>query len=372
MKFRGREVDRSTVILIAGLVGVVVVYTVLVVVLQRFSVGPGQPSSTYGSGPTGLGVCYDYLDALGMEPARWERFDSLPQGGTLVAAAPFYTAPTEEETVLVAEWVRTGGRLVLVGQGAEALAERLGVDGLPTGGGDEPMTPRLPSAYTRGVEEVALGGDRLLVSDPSWVSHYRDLAGQGLVSRLAGQGEVVWLASAYPLSNEGIGEADNAALAVLLAGGSGGQVAFDEYHHGYVTGGSMWDLLGSGRRAAVVLVAIAVVAALVAWSTRLAPPIERELAPWARTGAYASSLAELYRRAGARADALEALADGLTRALAKRHGTVDVGLARHGVAGHALDRARALARSGRIDEDEFVRAAASLGRARREVEGKDV
>jgi len=59
-----------------------------------------------------------------------------------------------------------------------------------------------------------------------------------------GTGRVFVLASSYPLSNAGLGDADNGAFIYNLVQMSGGtSVAFDEAHHAASTGGDLVGLL---------------------------------------------------------------------------------------------------------------------------------
>ncbi len=179
---------------------------------------------------------------------------------------------------------------------------------------------------------------------------------------------VVWLADPHPITNGGIGEADNATFATVLAARNG-PVFFDEYHHGYVSGGGLWDRLGDGGRAAVLLAAAALVVALLAASRRLGPPVPEPAAPLAHTTEWLAPLAELFRKAGARADALQTLAEGLRRALARRHGSLAAGIAAHPQAASALAQAdSACTGAEKLPRDRFIDIARSLVRARQEVE----
>jgi hypothetical protein len=87
--------------------------------------------------------------------------------------------------------------------------------------------------------------------------------------------------------------------------------------------------------------------------------------------AYIDSLASLYRKAGARREALVALEEGLTRTLARRYGSPVMGRARHPSAAEALDLAAALHDRENVPAEEFVTVAGMIARARREVEGID-
>ena len=232
------------------------------------------------------------------------------------------------------------------------------------------MPLQLPSRYAIDVADVKVGPERLLADDAGWATHMKDISGQVLVSRAVEAGEVIWLAGVFPLSNAGIGEADNARFATLLAGGPG-PVYFDEYHHGFVRGGGVWDRLGGGGRAAAVLAAAALALALTAAARRPGPAIEPLPERAVRRGAYVGALAELYRRAGARAAALRTLEEALRHALVRRWGTEAAGRAAAPAAARALEDSAALRAGAQIARDTFMDSARTLVRARREVEGLD-
>ncbi len=371
MSWRTR-IDAKTVVAV-GVALVVLLAYASVIALSRDFYGVAAPAgSTYDTSDQGLSVFTRYLAALGYEPKTLRDFSELPpEGDTLLLAgnAPFAKPPTSAEAARLDGWVKRGGRLLVAGLGPLDLVPDVGVGRGPVSVKEQTLAPLVPTVYSAGITKVRPGHRRLLVSRPQWVTHLKDLSGQALVSARHGKGEVVWLADTFALSNEGIDTADNARLAVALAVGRGGDLYIDEYHHGFAKGGSVWTRLGAGARAASILAIIAVTLLIFGKARRLGPAIDEVSTPTARTGAYIESLAELYRKAGARGHTLAALEDGLKRALARRHGTPDAGLARHPVAAEALERSSAVRERTRIDEGTFMEAAEALSRARREVEG---
>jgi hypothetical protein len=363
------RIDRTTVIVLVVGALLVAAYAATVALADRYYVVAAPASSVYSASPPGFKVFYTYLQELGAKPRILQSYEDLPKGATIIAAAPFDKTPTNGESQALARWVRAGGRLVAVGGDAGQLLDPMGFGGSAnTGDASATLRPLFPGAYAQTIDSVQPGPDRLLLDASSWVAHFKDFGGQVLVSRQVGSGEIVWLAGPWPLSNAGIGSADNGKLAVQLATSGGRAVYFDEYHHGYVREAGYWDRLAAGGRSAVVLLVGALAIALLGWSRRVGPAIPSAEEPEARGGAYIGQLAQLYRKAGARAEALASLEDGLTRALVRRHGTLEAALAHRAGAREALTASRALREGGRIAEDRFVETARRLAAERQEVE----
>ncbi len=272
---RVRRFDTSTLILLGVAVLLIAFYWAAVILSQEYYVVAAPPGSTFSSEDTGARILINYLDELGIETNTLQQFDELPDSDATIvvmAGRPFEKEPTGPEIRRVRAWIESGGRLVMIGPYASELPQgRLGGP-LASGGEEATLAPLLPSIYVQGVEHISVDSDRMLVEDPAWVTHFKDTGGQVLISRAFGEGDVVWLASLYPASNAGIGQADNARLATLLAG-SRGPVYFDEYHHGFVTGSSVWDRLGGNGRAAMLMAVVALVIAIVASARRVAPAI---------------------------------------------------------------------------------------------------
>lgn len=365
------RIDTTTLVAIALAAMLIVGYGAIVSLSEDFYLVEAPAGSTFSSAPEGLRVLYAYLDEIGVKRETLRRFDELPAGGTILFAAvePPVKSVSDAEISGLESWVESGGRLVLAGPYAgELLGERYGARRAAGVKAPRRLRPLLPSAYAQGVSAVVPGEDRMLTESPTWATHFKDSAGQVLVSRAAGDGEIVWLAGVYPLSNDGIGEADNARLATLLVAADG-PVYFDEYHHGFAAGGGVWERLGGGGRAAVVLAMLAVAVLLWSASQRIAPAIAPVESRESRRGTYITSLAGLYRAAGARAVALDSLAEGLRGAIVKRHGVLETGIARHPRAAGVLEKVSSAGE--KVTEQEFVSIAREIARARREVEGRD-
>lgn len=364
------RLGRRTLVPLTVVALLIAAYAFTVSLANRYYVVAAPASSAYSASPDGFKVYFTYLEELGHEPEMLQSLEDLPKDATIISAAPYVKEPSPADAETLGRWVRAGGRLVAVGGDARELLDPMGFGGSPNSAEpSETLRPLFPGAYAEGIEGVEPGPDRLLLDASAWVAHFKDYGGQLLVSRKVGNGEVVWLAGPLPLSNKAIGRADNGKLAVALATAGGRPVYFDEYHHGYVSDPGFWRRMQEGGRSAVLLLGAALGIALLAWGRRLGPPIPAVHEAEARGGAYIGQLAELYRKAGARGEALASLEEGLTRALVRTHGTLDAGLRHHPAALDAIDASRSLREADGIAEDAFVTTARRLAAARQEVEG---
>lgn len=369
---RRLPVDSKLLAALGIALAIIALYSAAVIGAEKYIQTGLSDSTTFSSAPVGMKVLYRYLEELGLKPGTLQQFEVLPESGTILIATsePLVKPVTPADASLLADWVREGGRVVFAGPYVTEFISEMDLHVATRYGQDVELTPVLPSVYAQGVSRAQVGSARLLPDDGTWAEVLKDGEGSALLVRRVGAGEVVWLADSYSMSNEGIGEADNARLALLIAA-SRGQVYFDEYHHGFARGGGMLERLGAGGQAALLAFALGVALLLAAYGRRLGPTIGIAETPVARTSAYIDSLAGLYRKAGARPQALQALADGLTRALTRRYGSPVMGRKRHALAGEALERTQVLLGRERIAEEEFVQVAGMLARARREVEGID-
>jgi hypothetical protein len=142
-----------------------------------------------------------------------------------------------------------------------------------------------------------------------------------LGSRPFGQGQVIMSTALLPLSNEGLADPGNAALALNLVAQlpPGARVAFDEYHHGLVRGTArgLWQLLLSSYWGWAILYAAAL-GYLYLWlcGRRFGPPLVAAAPARRSVSEYVASLGSLYRRAGQRGYVADRLADQLKRQLA--------------------------------------------------------
>ncbi|MDX6399557.1 MAG: hypothetical protein QOF27_163, partial [Gaiellaceae bacterium] len=265
-------------------IGLTVLGAVIVVDLALYVLGtltggtPGGPdSSSYATGKTGAGA---YAELLGRGGHTVERLRETPHAArldpahTVVLLDPPSVA--QRDVVALQAFVAAGGRLVASAGSTPWLGRLLA----------EP-----PTGDTTGVTTAAahgLAGVRTVQTsaDNAWTKPGR---AQPLVERgrrivvaaaALGRGRVFLLADPSPLQNRLLGERDNAALGLALAGPRARDVDFLETYHGYGSSSGLaalpfaWKLLLGGAGLAALVY-------MIARGRRFGPPesVERDLPP---------------------------------------------------------------------------------------------
>ena len=291
--------------------------------------------STYNAKATGSKGLYLWLQRLGFQVRRWERpLTHLPrEAGVVLALGPRISLEEPELKALEA-WVRAGGVLVLAddtvgapvpGLWAGAAAAAFGLEAHP---GEKPgaMRPTFPSPYAAGVEVIEpTGWVRFSRKLPEgWAPLFVDRSGDVLLIRRLGGGRLIALADPGILSNARLDVAGHARLAlnIVQAHAKGGLVLVDEFHHGYGhEGGFFRYLKGTAVPWILVQAGLVFLVILVGWGTRFGAPVP--VAEGGRTSSleYVGALGDLYRRAGTRRLAVEAMARSFRRKLTETLGT---------------------------------------------------
>jgi hypothetical protein len=265
---------------------------------------PRQPSTFYNVG-YGTKAAYRVLERLDYRVQRLRRpiSDVHLQGIAALVLLKPTVGLTDAELSTLKRWTEQGHRLV-VAPGASAFRLQPGnfleqwfkttkSDGGPvrvTSRGQAPPTgqdellegfdPDEP--LCKGIAELTAGGKMRFAEGESVQGDlanapvrefWKDAGGIVALRIEYGSGEIVALADPYPLTNLGIGEADNALflanLARTLAGPEQGVIAFDEYHLGFPQRDYSWvamaKLMLSGNWRWAVLQG-ALVGALALWA----------------------------------------------------------------------------------------------------------
>lgn len=200
--------------------------------------------------------------------------DSLDTNLTLFVLSPSDELDLRGDALALRRFVLGGGRLVLGGRSVAPVIGEIG------------NAP--PNVTLRGRAEWTVGGGRLgaieRISadglgawDPVGGSEPLVAHSDGralLTVEHVGDGEIFYLADISPLSNSSLGDDDNAALALWLAGDDGRPVAFAESVHGYGPGTGLAAIPGRWKAALRIL---GLAALVFMWSrgVRLGPPERR-------------------------------------------------------------------------------------------------
>jgi hypothetical protein len=354
---------------------------------------PIADHSTYRTNAAGCKALYTWLAQRGYEVHRVERpLVNLPlDEGLLCVLAPTQTVEADEAERLL-QWVEEGGTLLLscdrpmlaaalTGRPAiEALEEAFGLRSAWYHGESRRLRPTGDAPYWRDVEYIELpntvritGGGRPLLGRP----------GQAAVVELSvGAGKVVALSEAAPLSNQGLGRADNAIFTANLfyALSDGRPIYFDEYHHGFSgspTFGRLMARTGLSRAVWPVVVGLLVLA--IARGRRFGVPRPAFRRERREAVEFVYGFGNLYREARASQGALRLLYEGFRRRVAHTvgagatAGNAELARLAAGTTGvnaeelrSLLDTAEGLIQDGRVTEQTLLDMAQRMAAYRRE------
>lgn len=358
--------NRRDLIILAGLFLALILFVILGPRARPDQTGPDIPSSR-SNAPTGALALYTWLGQIGYDARRLEyrAFELDERDAALIVLNPIETINQAHIDTLLA-WVDGGGTLILADDSAIAfsasheLLDQLAVDrqvytNTQTIERAPPAQPVLDQPPTG---ELVLKTGRVLVPQ---VDSYVKLAGPRdaavVIGMKRGQGYIFLSSATYPLTNDGLRDADNAALVLnmLRRVPRGGRVQFDEYHLGFFTPPSPSRTLLSnplGWALAYALLATGLYLLLSGRRFGRPVPVKEELAR--RSSAeYVESMADLLQRARQRGYILKHYHTTLKRRLA----------APAGISPHLDDPAfvRELARFRTLDEPALLTL---LGRLR--------
>ena len=231
---------------------------------------------------------------------------------------------TDADAAAMLRWVEQGNTLLLLSKKADALNRALHV--VPTEDATRekqtffPVTldPDLdPSfGYLRDIHVLSVGSQSTLPPKAGalplwWIGKGQDRSPGALVLR-QGKGRVIVVADPSLATYSGLwdrkdGQAtlrdDNVWFLVNVAtlDARDAKVYFDEYHHGFQSGGGLWGYLRYHGQALLLAPLFLVVAAAVwAAAVRLGPATPTPQTSETDAVDYASALARLYQQAGAR------------------------------------------------------------------------
>jgi hypothetical protein len=300
---------------------------VAALVIAALLPGPSGPrGSSYATSSGGTAAWAELLESYGY---RVERLRKRPDRTRLdPAATVVVTQPdgmTRGEAEALAEFVDAGGRLVAARTGP-GWADRL-LPAAPAWEAEAPEHWRVPAAALRrprrpaagspasglaraGVQAVRSAGEGRWApsraGEPLVVPADPGEEGSLVISARRGRGQVVLVADPSPLENRLIDKADNAALAIALAGDRRRPVRFAEAFHGYGEARGL-GALPARWRAALAGVALALIVGMLAAARRVGAPDEEPPAPVPPRREYLTAMALTLERTGDLDEARERL-----------------------------------------------------------------
>src|ERR1019366_165122 len=303
------SLDRSDRKILIGATVVLVLLVVATAVLSPPEAAPAPESSSYSPAAAGAKAAYELIGELGYQPERWTQpLPDLPESAentVLILSEPLSGASKSESEALE-RFVRRGGRLVLTGPLAQRFLSAGSVKLMsPAGAATQTYPAAAVSSITRNTPNITMA------APICWDGDIKDAAlmyARGaeavVVAYPLGKGQVIWWASATPLSNAGISAEGNMNLLLNSLGPAGGtRVLWDEYYHGerktlgsYLAGTPVvWALLQGG----IVCVMLVLAYGRRTGPTRM-PVVESRLSPLE----FVETLGALYQSAGAASGAV--------------------------------------------------------------------
>lgn len=271
--------------------------------------------SSYRSTPYGTHAFYTLLEESQYPVTRLEApFTELKEhqpGTLLVIAPPENRNPDDEEFDALNRWVEAGGLLIIIDR---EIVVMIGDANVQTERAESKSTvrPLQPTTLTRNVGRISLSeyATRVRVDSRSAVYHIGDQQAAVVADAQVGKGRVVLVTDPYVVANNGIGEADNAMLALnLVAERPAGNIAFDEYHHGYGSSSTSGGFLAYFRGTPVpwMMAQAGLIAALVVYSygRRFGRPLPLKRERRTTNLEFVSSMANITRLARATDLAME-------------------------------------------------------------------
>jgi hypothetical protein len=166
------------------------------------------------------------------------------------------------------------------------------------------------------------GGNKSTAISPAPVASFNGDHGSLLIDYPHGKGRIVLLADPYIVANNGINRADNLQLAINVVVGSGGLVAFDEFHQGRAATQNALIQYFAGTPILAICAQLGLIGLAIVWSrgTRFARPLPLPQVDRRSSLEFVASMAELQQRAKAHDLALENIYTRVRRVLVRYAG----------------------------------------------------
>jgi hypothetical protein len=303
------SLDRSDRKILIGATAILVLLVGATAVLSPPEAVPAPNSSSFSPGAGGAKAGYLLLGELGYKVERWTQ--SLPElpddaANTVMVLSEPLGAVSNPESEALERFVRRGGRLLFTGPNVEHFLTGSAVKLMPPQGATtQNYQAAAVSPITRDAPIITMAATVHWAGDnPDAAPMYVHNGNIVVVAYKLGEGQVVWWASATPLSNAGISAEGNLNLLLNSLGPADGTtVLWDEYYHGerrslssYLAGTPvLWALLQGG----IIGVMLVMAYGRRAGPTRV-PIVESRLSPLE----FVETLGALYQSAGAASGAV--------------------------------------------------------------------
>ena len=278
-------------------------------------------ATTYSTSSEGAKAAYLLLRETGYRIERWERPPaelSDPQSCIFVLADP-NELPTQADKNALARFLLDGGEVVLGGGLSALFVSDSAPTTLPVPLGWQTFSAQAPSVQARNAPEIKLDAAAAWARAGNGIGLYGDDSRYVVMQYARGQGRLLWLVSASPLTNAGLRESGNLEFLLSTIGDKSRRVLWDEYFHGRrstepvtVSHPQMTWLFGQ-----LTFVAVAV---LLTFSRRSgpqrAPAVESRLSPLE----YVRALGQLYEHANAANVAVDIFYERFRYTLTRRLG----------------------------------------------------
>jgi Domain of unknown function (DUF4350) len=227
--------DRKLLIAAGVLLGVLLVAASLIAPPQV--AGTSSIPSSYSQAWNGTKAAFLLLQDLGYNVQRWERspleIDGDRKNEVVILAEP-RESPSEDERVAIRDFLANGGRLLVTGASASQFVPEASTfsEGDPTAGNTTFSAVAL-SPIEQDAPQISMPApDSWHPVSPRELIVYGNEDTAAVVTYRFGKGQVIWWASAEPLTNGGIRESGNLALFLNSVGPPGARILWDEYFHG--------------------------------------------------------------------------------------------------------------------------------------------
>jgi hypothetical protein len=285
------------------MLGAACVFVLLIAAIALLGGGAeqnGNVPSSYSSSSGGAKAAYFLLADAGYKEERWEnRLDQLPKstGKTLILADPA-EAPTHGEREQLKEFISAGGRVIATGLFAATFLPENNSEPIPLVATEWKKAGALaPSSITRAAPQITLAADARWETYSAAYPLYGDADETLVVEYPYGRGQVLWWASATPLTNAGLKEQGNLEFLLACMGDKKTTILWDEYIHGYreTLGSSIAHSPAKWLALQLLLIALAILATFSRRSGPVCAPVtDVRLSPIE----FVQTLGGLYERAG--------------------------------------------------------------------------